>query len=151
MQSRDVDALDEARSPSGGNRAALANLHESLRTLVTELRVTGVARRNVPSTTGYDAKKATTAGTAAEEQHHDDFDDLAARAQDVGGAAAAWVLESPDAALAELDGKKTGYEHDAEDGDGMDAAALQSKLDALDFGDGDDDGDEDDDDDFDLR
>jgi hypothetical protein len=52
IKNRDPDALDQARSTSGPNRAALANLpHDNLRTLVQELRVSGVARKKVPETT----------------------------------------------------------------------------------------------------
>jgi ATP/maltotriose-dependent transcriptional regulator MalT len=39
IKRRDLDALDEARSPSGRNRSALANLDESLRALVGQLRI----------------------------------------------------------------------------------------------------------------
>lgn len=43
---RDAEALEEARSPSGRNRAALANLpNDALRQLVAQLRVSGVAKR----------------------------------------------------------------------------------------------------------
>ena len=48
---RDPEALEDARSPTGSNKAALANLDESLRTLVTMLRLSGVARQSVPDTT----------------------------------------------------------------------------------------------------
>ena len=43
--SRDSDALEEARSPEGSNRAALSNLNETMRVLVQQLRVSGVAKR----------------------------------------------------------------------------------------------------------
>ena len=46
--SRDPDALEEARAPTGSNRNAMANLHASLRGLVQNLRISGVARRRVP-------------------------------------------------------------------------------------------------------
>ena len=56
--SRDVDALDEARSPEGSNRAALSNLNEEMRTIVQQLRVSGVARRQGAIATSSKAKRA---------------------------------------------------------------------------------------------
>ena len=50
VKMRDGEALEEARSPQGSNRSALANLHESIRDLVPMLRLSGVARRGVPET-----------------------------------------------------------------------------------------------------
>jgi hypothetical protein len=47
---RDVDALDEARSPQGANKSAMTQLHPSLRGLVHQLRISGAARRTVPDT-----------------------------------------------------------------------------------------------------
>jgi tetratricopeptide (TPR) repeat protein len=45
IKNRSLDQLDEARDVSGVNRTALANLpHDSLRRVVQELRVSGVAR-----------------------------------------------------------------------------------------------------------
>jgi len=45
IKMRDDDALEEARSPQGSNRACLANLRtDALRLLVQELRVNGIAR-----------------------------------------------------------------------------------------------------------
>jgi len=45
IKMRDADALEEARSPQGSNRACLANLRtHTLRTLVQELRLNGMAR-----------------------------------------------------------------------------------------------------------
>jgi hypothetical protein len=55
---RDGDALDEARSPEGSNRAALSNLNEEMRTIVQQLRVSGVARRQGAMKTSSKAKKA---------------------------------------------------------------------------------------------
>ena len=57
VKTRDAEALDEARSPSGSNRAALANLHSSMRTLVQEIRLSGVARKQVKDTTSSKKKK----------------------------------------------------------------------------------------------
>ena len=42
---RDGEALEEARSRQGSNRAAIGNLPESLRELVAMLRLNGVARK----------------------------------------------------------------------------------------------------------
>jgi hypothetical protein len=44
---RDVDGLDEARSPSGSNKNAMASLNASMRGLVQNLRISGAARRRV--------------------------------------------------------------------------------------------------------
>ena len=46
---RNPQTLDEVRSPTGSNKAALANLHPSLRQLVHELRISGVARKAKPA------------------------------------------------------------------------------------------------------
>lgn len=54
--SRDLDALEEARSTEGSNLAALSNLNEEMRTLVQQLRISGVARRKGPTTTSAKAK-----------------------------------------------------------------------------------------------
>lgn len=134
VKNRDLDALDLARSPTGPNRAALANLpHDCLRTVVQELRVTGVARKQPPPT-----NSTTTNST-----------DKA-------------VLEK--VPLQDVLRQKTGYEIDDNDGVAehhtpLDAEALSTELEELDFSvgtDSDDDngGDELDaieDDDIDLR
>jgi len=55
IKMRDIDALEEARSTSGSNRAALANLDSSLKQVVAGLRVTGVAKSSatsIPSSQG---------------------------------------------------------------------------------------------------
>ena len=56
--SRDPDALEEARAPTGSNKNAMANLHASLRGLVQNLRISGAARRQVPDVAKPSAKKA---------------------------------------------------------------------------------------------
>lgn len=48
IKMRDIETLDEVRSPEGSNRACLANLHPAMRELVGFLRVSGVARRGAP-------------------------------------------------------------------------------------------------------
>lgn len=54
---RDEEALEEARSPEGSNRAALSNLNEVMRALVQQLRISGVARRKGGAATSAKAKK----------------------------------------------------------------------------------------------
>ena len=49
VKTMDGEALEEARAPSGENRAALANLDPGLRGLVANLRVSGRAAANAPS------------------------------------------------------------------------------------------------------
>lgn len=55
--SRDAEALEEARSPEGSNKAALSNLNEEMRTLVQQLRISGVARRQGATATSAKTKK----------------------------------------------------------------------------------------------
>lgn len=138
---RDPDALDEARSPSGENKAALQNLHSSLKQLVMELRLSGVAKsggdgggtKSKPSSKPKSKKSTPT-------EHEG---------------------EAADASLQDLVNMKTGYEKDAAQGANLNSDALAAELDGLDFGGLDDDDDDDvglgggcgdgDDDDFDLR
>lgn len=113
VQSRDIEALDEVRSPEGSNRACLANLHPTMRELVGFLRISGVARRGAPPETA-DAPK-----------------------RDIAKA----DKELP--TLAELEKKSTGYEglevaNDAEEGANLNAADLDDELNALNFDDDDD-------------
>lgn len=54
---RDSEALEEARSPEGSNRAALSNLNEIMRVLVQQLRVSGVAKRQGATATSAKTKK----------------------------------------------------------------------------------------------
>ena len=116
VQSRDIEALDEVRSPEGSNRACLANLHPVMRELVGILRVSGVARRGAPPEV---ADKSKTDIAKADKN-----------------------LPS----LAELEKKKTGYEGlEVDEGEDLNAADLDAELDALNFGDDDDGGLSDDD------
>jgi len=48
IKTRDLEALEEVRSPEGSNRACLAHLHPAMRELVGILRISGVARRGAP-------------------------------------------------------------------------------------------------------
>lgn len=136
---RDTEALEEARDVTGGNKAALANLHPSLQQLVQEIRVSGVARKHVPDTTSGAATAGKTKGKKEK-------------------------AVKPEKSLKELANLKTGYEAEVQEGANLDGDALANELDALDFdglGDDDDDddnkagyGDDDDsleDDEFDLR
>lgn len=106
IKARDADALEEARSPGGPNRAALANLpHDSLRRTVQELRVAGVARAVVATTAAADGS-ADKKGKPTKE-------------------------EKP---LQEVLSQKTGYEQDVAAGAALDGDALSNELDNLDFG-----------------
>jgi hypothetical protein len=127
VQSRDIEALDEVRSPEGSNRACLANLHPVMRELVGYLRVSGVARRGAPAEKADGPKR-----------------DIAKADKELP-------------TLAELEKKSTGYEAlqaDVKEGENLNAADLDTELDALNFDDdggNDDDLNFDDDDDIDLR
>ena len=148
---RDTEALEEARSPAGSNRAALANLHSVMRQLVMELRLSGVARAHkegetmaTAATSSKSTKKSSGNGSKKKKEKTD---------------------EAPERSLQELAGMKTGYEAEVQQGANLDGDALANELDALDFDLDDDDdddakgggvgfGDDDDsldDDDFDLR
>ena len=157
---RDAEALEEARSPAGSNRAALANLHSVMRQLVTELRLSGVARARkegettttaTPTTTSASSKKKSSSSGSSNKKKKDKGD------------------ERPERSLQELAGMKTGYEAEVQQGANLDGDALADELDALnfdlgddddagvddgandDFGFGDDEDDSMDDDDIDLR
>jgi hypothetical protein len=52
VKMRDIETLDEVRSPEGSNRACLANQHPAMRELVAILRVSGVAKRGAPPEQG---------------------------------------------------------------------------------------------------
>lgn len=141
IKTRDAEALEEARSPSGSNRAALANLHSVMRQLVMELRVSGVARpqKETTSSSSKSSDKKSSSGKKSKDT---------------------------DRSLQELASMKTGYEAEVEQGANLDSDVLADELDALDFDLGDDDNDGgadqgggfgndddslEDDDDFDLR
>ena len=164
LNQRSLEALDTVRSPTGSNKAALANLHPSLRQLTQELRVSGVARKPKPGdrTTTTSGGGRGGRGPPAPQGRGRGSSPPAGRGR--GGApgrgrgppppgsrtaapppAAAAVQ---DANLSELMTMKTGYEADIQDGEKLQSNDLAAELDNLDFG---DDGDEDDDDDFDLR
>jgi len=105
VKTRDADALDEARSITGPNRAALANLpSDNLRQVVQELRVSGVARKSVPESR--------------------------ATASSGGGSKKS---DKPEKPLQDILSQKTGYEQEAAEGANLDGDALASELDNLDF------------------
>jgi hypothetical protein len=131
VKTRDDEALEEARSTTSSNRAAIGNLHASLREVVSMIRLSGVARKNVPSSSStkkskkVDAPKPKSKSSASSE-------------------------EKERSSLEELSAMKTGYEKDVVAADAVDPSSLQDELDALDFGDDSDESDLDDDE-FDLR
>jgi hypothetical protein len=134
VKNRDADALEETRRPSGSHRAALANLDPPVRELVTQIRLSGVARKIVGDTTG--------GGSSRQEKP---------KTKKVAKDDAAAVDDQPAKSLNDLIHMKTGYEKDVVEGEALDAGALDDELDALNFGD-DEGGEEDlDDDELDLR
>jgi hypothetical protein len=133
VKTRDADALEEARSPSGSNRAALNNLHECFRELVTMIRLNGVARKGLVET----KTKATKKSSSKESSNSGSSSSKPA------------VAEPEGPSLAELASRKTGYEVEGDEAEGIDTNKLEDELDGLDFG---DDSEEDlSDDDIDLR
>lgn len=131
VKMRDDEALEEARSTSGSNRAAIANQHESLRDVVSMIRISGVARRNVDSSSSTKKSKKPSASKAQPKS------------------SSSSKKEEP-VSFEELSAMKTGYEKDVAAADAIDASGLQNELDALDFGDDSDESDLDDDE-LDLR
>lgn len=130
VKMRDDEALEDARSPSGSNRAAIANQHESLREVVSMIRISGVARKNVGSSSSSKKSKKSDASKSKPTF-----------------SAVPKKKEAP--SFEELSSMKTGYEKDVAAADAIDANDLQNELDALDFG---DDSESDlDDDELDLR
>ena len=133
VKMRDGEALEEARSSSGSNRACIGNLTESLRNLVGMIRLSGVARRGPPEK--YEKKETPKKSSAKKSS---------SKVRKKGSSD-----EEKQKSLESLAAEKTGYEKDVDVAPGMDANALQDELDALDFGD--DDGSDASDDSFDLR
>jgi len=131
VKMRDDEALEDARSPSGSNRAAIANQHESLREVVSMIQISGVARKNVGSSSSSSKKSKKPDASKSKPK----------------SSAAPKKKEAP--SFEELSSMKTGYEKDVAAADAIDASDLQNELDALDFG---DDSESDlDDDELDLR
>ncbi len=71
VKMREVDALEDARDPSGENRGAMANLDPSVRSLVTGLRISGAVKK-APAT----VNKAPAAVPEHSGDLHDELDNL---------------------------------------------------------------------------
>ena len=122
MKSRDDEQLDEVRSSKGTNRAAIGNLHESLRMLVGMNQTNGTARK--VSTKDDKGKKSKSKRSPDDSKKSGSSKQKSDDSHGVGGDD--W---------AELSAAKTGYENEVQDGAVIDESALQDELDALDFGD----------------
>jgi len=165
IKTRDGDALEEARSPTGPNKTALANLPtDQLRTLVQQLRLSGVARKKLEGTTDSGEKpkkKSSSSSSSKSKSRSKSPKSSSSRSKESSDAAAVAPIEAATApapassSLEELMKQPTGYEKDATEGAALDSDALAAELDDLDFGDlgGSDEEDEglEDDDDLDLR
>jgi len=129
VKTRDDDALEEARSTTSSNRAAIGNLHESLREVVSMIRISGVARKTVDSSSRKSKKNISPKDRPKSSSSSN---------------------KKETASFEELSTMKTGYEKDVDAADVIDSSCLEEELDALDFG---DDSDESilDDDELDLR
>ncbi|KAL3925686.1 MAG: hypothetical protein SGILL_000242 [Bacillariaceae sp.] len=137
VKTRDGEALEEARSIKGSNRAAIGNMHESLREVLAMVRLSGVARKGNPET--YKKKKSSSPDKRSSRK---------SGSRDRKQSSSQPEEEEQQLSLDDL-AAKTGYDEDVDAADGLDANALQNELDALDFG---DDSESDlDDDDIDLR
>mmetsp|Transcript_15327 Transcript_15327/g.35116 ORF Transcript_15327/g.35116 Transcript_15327/m.35116 type:complete len:508 (-) Transcript_15327:362-1885(-) len=130
VKNRDEEELEEARSTTSSNRAAVGNLHESLRYVLSIVQITGVARKEVESSSKKSSKNTSSSGSKSK--------------------SSSTSKKVEKASLSELSAMKTGFEKDVDAADAIDASALQSEMDALDFGDDSEDSDMDDDE-FDLR
>ena len=153
--SRDPDALEEARSPTGSNQAALANLDESMRTLAQQLRISGVARRQAPKTSAKAKKKVDD-----ELKELQQFEPPVPVTNKTLEPPVATAVDAVTATKTDVDSESTDSDNDESsydsDEDKMDAEALRTEMDDLmnDLGLGDDSEgsvDDDDDDDIDLR
>ena len=125
VKSRDDEQLCEVRSSKGTNRAAIGNLHESLRMLVGMIQTSGTARK----ATNKDVTKNSPEGKQSPKKSKGSEDD--------------WSKKTSGDDWAELSSAKTGYEQEAQSGGAIDEDALQDELDALDFGNGDSSSDDD--------
>lgn len=126
VKMRDDDALEEARSITMSNRAAVGNLHESLREILGKIRISGVARKNVDSSSKKTKKKSSESKSSSSAPKNETL------------------------SLDELTNMKTEYEKDIDAAEAFDTKGLQDELSALDFGDDSDESDLDDDE-LDLR
>jgi hypothetical protein len=151
IKNRDADALEETRSPAGSNKTAMANLDDSVRTLVQQLRVSGVARKAIGDT-------KTTASRDEKSKHKKKSSSHSSSPKTSSSSTSRKdkVNEEPPVpptSLNEVLSMKTGYEEEAVQGASLDPKTLHDELDALDFGSDEEDGlgDLEDDDDVDLR
>jgi hypothetical protein len=178
IQQRDAEALGEARNVTGSNRAAMANLHSSLQSVIQQLRTQGVAsaRHKQPAagTSSSSAATTTTTTTTTTKKKPPSSAPVSSKSKGgkkdkTGAAAAAAAAQSRPKknrddeddnprSLQELVGMKTGYEEETEAGKDLNPDDLAAELDNLDFdlddsgnGNGDDHDDSDDDSDIDLR
>jgi hypothetical protein len=131
VKTRDDEALDEARSTTSSNRAAIGNLHESLKEVLSMIRISGVARKGEPSSSTSSKKSSK-------------------KSSPKSASSTSKTKKKETASFEELSSMKTGYEVDVAAADAIDTNALQNELDGLDFGDDSDESDMDDDD-IDLR
>jgi hypothetical protein len=149
IKTRDGEALEEARNPTGSNRGGLANLHKSLQTLVGMLRLSGTARKTVGDTVAPAAAKKP---RPPKEDGSGTKDGTGTRkTRMVPKKKSPAAEEKPEVSLEELIDQKTGYEQDEAAGANLNPDALQSELDDLNFDDLDSDDGLEDDDDVDLR
>jgi len=137
VKTRDSEALEEARSKEGSNRAAIGNLNECLRELVGMIRLSGVARMGAPESSKKKPKEKKKKSSTKKSSSTKKLPETKI------------LPESQGPSLEELSSMKTGYEKDVEESEAIDTNALQDELDAIDFGD--DDESDFSDDDIDLR
>ena len=137
VKTRDSEALEEARSKEGSNRAAIGNLNECLRELVGMIRLSGVARMGAPESSKKKPKEKKKKSSTKKSSSTKKLPETKI------------LPESQGPSLEELSSMKTGYEKDVEESEEIDTNALQDELDAIDFGD--DDESDFSDDDIDLR
>jgi hypothetical protein len=121
---RDGEALEEARSIKGSNRAGIGNLHETLRDVLSMIRLSGVARKGDPET--YPKKKSGNSSSSSSKKKTSSSGKNEPRGDE--------EVERPKWSLDEL-AAKSGYEAEVAAADGLDSTAVQNELDALDFGD----------------
>ncbi|KAL3927668.1 MAG: hypothetical protein SGBAC_012988 [Bacillariaceae sp.] len=131
VKSRDKEQLDEIRSSKGTNRAAIGNLHQCLRELVSMIQLNGTARKAAAKDVSSKKEERKRAPKNSQSSKHDSSKQ-SNRKRTPNENAASDSIASDD--LAELSTSKTGYEKEVQDGDAMDEDALRDELDALDFG-----------------
>jgi hypothetical protein len=135
IKTRDSEALEEARDPTGANRTVIGNLHPVFRDVVSYLRVSGVARKTVGETVA-DKRKNATHGAGVND---------GGKKSSSSSKNDATPITKEEPSLNEILSMKTGYESEAAEGADLDPVALEDELDALDIED------DLDDDDVDLR